>query len=325
MKLKTFTANSMPEAMNQLRELLGPDAVILSSSTEKSTGLVSITAAIEDEVPASGGKASVGDDLRHADRIRAALRFHRAPDDLIERLISRTAGLGEVSANKALAGALGAELAFAPPDLKRGARPLLLAGPPGAGKSATVAKLAARARLAGLDVALITADTGKAGGQEQMTAFAKALETPLHLAHELPALPEVIASVRADLLLIDTPGLDPFDSMAVALLADSANAAEADCILTLPAGLDASESAETALVFKEAGAAGMFVTKIDVTRRLGGLLSAAKISGLSLLGAGVAPTIADGLAPLGPIALARLLLPESDSMASPNLATGTKS
>ncbi len=325
MKLKTFTASSMPEAMQQLRELLGPDAVILSTSTEKGSGLVSITAAIEDEPPVTPNKAAAVDDLRHADRIRAALRFHRAPDDLIERLIGRTAGLGDVSASKALAGALGAELAFAPPNLKRGARPLLLAGPPGAGKSATVAKLCARARLAGLDVAVITADTGKAGGQEQMATFARALEVPLHLAQELPALAEALEAVTADLVFIDTPGLDPFDSSAVALLADSARDAEADCILALPAGLDASESAETALVFKEAGATGMFVTKIDVTRRLGGIISAGKISGLALLGAGVAPTIADGLAPLGPIALARLLLPDSASMASPTLAMGTQS
>ena len=141
----------------------------------------------------------------------------------------------------------------------------------------------------------------------------------------LPDLAALVDSVKADLLIIDTPGLDPFDSPAVSLLAESARAAGADCYLTLPAGLDASESAETALVFKEAGAAGMFVTKIDVTRRLGGLLSAAKVGGLPLLGAGVAPTIADGLAPLGPIALARLLLPDSQSLASPTLATGTQS
>ena len=324
MKLKTFTANSMPQAMQQLRELLGPDAIILSTSTDKSTGMVSVTAAVEDDPAPTKQAPAAGDDLRHAERIRAALRFHRAPDDLIERLTSCSAGLGEASPSKALAGALGAEIAFAPPKLEAGGRPLLMAGPPGAGKSATAAKLCARARLAGLDVAMITADPDKAGSHAQMATFSEALEVPLHVVHELPMLPEAVAAAGDKLLIIDTPGLDPYDSSAVRLLAESSAAAGADCILTLPAGLDASESAETALVFREAGASGMVVTKIDIARRLGGLLSAAQVSGLPLLGAGVAPTIADGLAPLGPIALARLLLPDSETMTAPTLATGTK-
>ena len=324
MKLKTFTASSMPQAMQQLRELLGPDAIILSTSTDKSSGMVSVTAAIEDDLPPSPQSAPGGDELRHADRIRAALRFHRTPDELIERLVSSSASLGEASPGKALAGALGAELAFAPPKLDRGARPLLLAGPPGSGKSATVAKLGARARLTGLNLGLITADSDKAGSHAQMQTFADALEARLHLVEELPMLAEVVAAATADLLIIDTPGLDPFDPSAVGQLMDSAAEAGADCILTLPAGLDASESAETALLFREAGAVGMVITKIDVTRRLGGVLSAAQVSNLPLLGAGVAPTIVDGLAPLGPIALARLLLPDSESLSAPNLATGTR-
>ncbi|MDE2336341.1 MAG: hypothetical protein KGL10_03425 [Alphaproteobacteria bacterium] len=46
MRLKSFHAKSMSEAMRQVRDTLGEDAIIVSSKEEKS-GWVKITAAVE--------------------------------------------------------------------------------------------------------------------------------------------------------------------------------------------------------------------------------------------------------------------------------------
>jgi flagellar biosynthesis protein FlhF len=80
----------------------------------------------------------------------------------------------------------------------------------------------------------------------------------------------------------------------------------------LPAGGDPLESAEVAMTYAEAGARQFIATRLDATRRLGGVLSAAHAAELILMGAGVSATIGGGLRALNPLQLARLVLPELD-------------
>ncbi len=79
--------------------------------------------------------------------------------------------------------------------------------------------------------------------------------------------------------------------------------------LVLPAGLDTNEAADAAAAFVAAGAAHLIATRLDVTRRLGGVLAACS-AGLPLAEAGVGPGAADGLLPFTPALLAaRLAVP----------------
>jgi len=55
------------------------------------------------------------------------------------------------------------------------------------------------------------------------------------------------------------------------------------------------------------GPTRLLVTRLDTARRLGGMLSAARAANLRLCDVGIGPHLADGLAPLNPLALARLL------------------
>ena len=55
----------------------------------------------------------------------------------------------------------------------------------------------------------------------------------------------------------------------------------------------------------------MLVTRLDMVHRLGSLLAAADAAHLSFCDAGISPDVAEGLIPLNPVALARLLLPEA--------------
>ena len=61
-------------------------------------------------------------------------------------------------------------------------QPLLLVGPPGAGKTLTVARLATRLVMAGITPMVITADGKRAGATEQLAAFTRLLGISLIVA-----------------------------------------------------------------------------------------------------------------------------------------------
>jgi flagellar biosynthesis protein FlhF len=78
-------------------------------------------------------------------------------------------------------------------------------------------------------------------------------------------------------------------------------------VLVLPAGLDPAEAIEMAHAYAAAGANLLVATRLDLARRLGGVLAAAG-AGLALTEAGVGPGAADGMLPITPAWLAARLV-----------------
>jgi flagellar biosynthesis protein FlhF len=310
MKLRSFTGKTLPDAMRQAREALGPDAVILSTQAVESGAGVRLTAALEDN-PLEDFDLADGSAGGHAiDDITDALAYHRFPPGLRDRLIGAAAGLPASDTVMSLAGALDSEFAFAPLPAAKPPRPIMVIGPHGAGKTATTAKLCARARLKGGTPRLITMDTEKSGGLAQATAFALAIGLDLEQASDGEALAERTSdSAGGPLTVIDTAGANPFDDGDLRRLTDAAEAAGAGLVLVLPAGGDAMESAEMAVAFAGIGADRLIGTRLDIARRLGGLLSATQAGNLALMAVGNSPSIGDPLLPINPVSLARLLLP----------------
>ena len=231
------------------------------------------------------------------DARQAALCFHGVPKAQRERLL---AGPWP----KALAGAL----RFASLTGAEAAAPLLLIGPPGGGKTLTVARLATHMVMAGMAPMVITADARRAGATEQLGAFTRLLGIALIAASHPTALARVLARRPPGVpVLIDTPGIDPLDPIQ----RDEIRALAASCggraALVLSAGHDAAEAADIAGACVEAGASLLVGTRFDLARRLGGIVTAAA-AGLALVKAGVGPGAADGLAPLTPRFLAARLL-----------------
>ncbi|MBL6458493.1 hypothetical protein JMJ55_24455 [Belnapia sp. T6] len=284
MRLRLFQAAGMAEAMAAVRAELGPEAVILDSRRVR--GGVEVTAALDRPAPPVPVLPPPPSAL--------PLARHNLPPGLAARL-----GSGGASA---LAGAL----RFAPlPDGR--ARPLLLAGPPGAGKTLTCAKLATRAVLAGAAPLILTADGARAGAVAQLAAFTRLLGLGLALAGEPALLAGAVAARQpGQPVLIDSAGCDPFQPTEAAALRGLALAAGAEILLVLPAGLDPAEAAETAAAFAALGARHLLPTRLDRARRLGGVLAAAG-AGLALTEAGTGPGAADGLTPITPDWLARRL------------------
>jgi flagellar biosynthesis protein FlhF len=281
MRIKLYQAASVPAAMAQMRAELGPDALLLAS--RRMPGGVELTAALEHEPAAPAPPLPhAGETDRHA-----MLVHHRMPASVAHRLQSGALGL-----------ALAAAFRFAALDLAGGSRPLLLAGPPGGGKTLTAARLATRLVLAGAAPLVITADGRRAGAVEQLAAFTRLLGLGLVAASHPASLRQALAGRKAAApVLIDAPGLDLFDPAQRAEIADLAGAADAAIALVLPAGLDPAEAADLAAASIQAGATLLIATRLDLARRLGGVLAAAD-AGLAMAEAGIGPGAADGLVPL---------------------------
>jgi flagellar biosynthesis protein FlhF len=290
MRLRTVRAARMGEAMAALRTELGEDAVILG--TRRVAGGVEVTAALEsgDDEP-----LVIAPDAPHAAPIPAALRRHNLPAALAQRLAGGT-----------LEAAIGRNFRFEA--LPLAAAPLLLSGPPGAGKTTSCAKLATRLVLGGTKPLLISADGRRAGAAEQLAAFARVLDLPLAIASSPAALAKALARRAAGQpALVDLPGCDPFDDAAARRHAALVEAACGASVLVLPAGLDAEEAAETARAFHLLGCRHLLPTRLDAARRLGGVLAAAAAADLAFTEAGTGMEVADGLTPLAPAWLAQRL------------------
>lgn len=159
-----------------------------------------------------------------------------------------------------------------------------LVGPTGAGKTTTVAKLAAHAALRhGRDaVGLVCADNHRVGAREQLAALARVLAVPLVVASSSRELDAAIEGFRGRrLVLVDTAGVTRRD---LQVQEESALWTRLRAIArihaVLPASGDAAMLAE--LAGKERGlrAVSAIVTKIDEAVSLGPVLSAVMRAGL---------------------------------------------
>jgi flagellar biosynthesis protein FlhF len=310
MRLKTFTALSTSDAMRLVRDEMGDEAIILS--TRRSGRMVCITAALEDT--AADDNMAMEEAVPAADRLAETLAFHGVPADIIDRLRREAMAIAVDDPVLALAGALDAVFEFHPlPDdaIDGDDRPIMLVGPPGVGKTVTVAKLAARAALKGRAVEVVTTDTRRAGGIEQLAAFMRLIGADLKTASGAQTLVDAVAPAPAGAAIyIDSAGSNPFDEAEMRELAALADAVNAETVLVLAAGSDTRESAETACRFAAIGARRLLATRLDIARRIGGILTAADAAHLKFCDVSVTPHIADGLNPINPVSLARLILPD---------------
>jgi flagellar biosynthesis protein FlhF len=291
MRLKLYRAADIAAAMAQVRAELGADALILSS--RRVNGGVELTAALEKEPapPAPPPPPSV--DPRRV----AAFAWHGVPAGLARRLQAGP-----------LPFALSTVLRFARLALHQQAPPLLLVGPPGAGKTLTVARLASRLVMAGTQPLVITADGKRAGATEELAAFTRLLGLQLLVASTPAALQRALARRQDGApVLIDTPGSDPFQGAEREAMAALAAAAGAEPMAVLPAGLDCGEATDLAGAYAACGARLLAATRLDLARRIGAVLAAAG-AGLALAEAGIGPGAADGLVPMTPDLLATRLM-----------------
>jgi flagellar biosynthesis protein FlhF len=151
-----------------------------------------------------------------------------------------------------------------------------LVGPAGAGKTATIAKLAAFAKQSlQQNVALLSLDVFRAGGADRLQRHASALQVPIHVCITAEDLKGALAYYHDKaLVLIDTPGLRQRDVSRMeklAALLDEARPAETHLVLS--ATSKPRDLAETAHRFEALRPTRLLFTKLDETCSYGPILS----------------------------------------------------
>ena len=303
-----------------VRETLGDDAVIVATREERGGAAVRVTAAVEPAFELNRRGAAEADDwLQYdnedeefavAEELTEAMLRHNVPEDVMDNIVSCATVIGMENPGIALIAALEHLFHYRP--LPQGAhkRPMMFMGPPGSGKTLAVAKLAARGTMNGMKVGVITCDTIRAGGVEQLQAFTKLLGIDLLKAGSPADLKHMISDLRGhDQILIDSPGTNPFNMDDVKALAKLVGTGDIEPHLVLGAGMDTEESSETARAFATVGAHTIIPMRIDIARRLGGILAAVHSGSLAFADASNTAKVADGFFSLTPKSLAKLLMP----------------
>ncbi|OYV29830.1 MAG: flagellar biosynthesis protein FlhF [Thiomonas sp. 20-64-9] len=151
-----------------------------------------------------------------------------------------------------------------------------LVGPTGAGKTTTIAKLAARLvlRHGTAAVALITTDTYRIGGVEQLKIYGRILGVPVAVARDGEELQQHLRDF-ADrrYVLIDSIGLSPRDArMAEQMQWLQALGEGVTRLLVVGAGLAPSAYAELWSLYRRLPVAAAILTKLDESPSFGAAL-----------------------------------------------------
>lgn len=323
MRLRSFHGDTLASAMNQVREALGDEAIIVATRDDENGG-VRVTAAMDDTgaikkaalTPAETAKATaamLAAENYNEDVIEVLadqLTRHHVSPALAEKILTTATHFAEHDVLIALAAAMDKHFKFAPLVDGASIKPICLVGPPGAGKTLTIAKLAASRVLAKKTVGVITTDLTRAGAVEQLSAYTKLLKLHLIEVEDAYALRDAVdAHKRNEWVLVDSSGRNPYHKSDMLELKKMVMAADVEPVLVIPAGMDALEAADMAQAFMEIGARKLILTKLDMTRRMGSLVNLAHETGLHLCEMSLSPKVTDALQVLNPVTFAQLLLP----------------
>lgn len=343
MRLKTFVAPDMGQAMRLTKEILGEDAIILSSR-RASGGGVEVTIAVEeyeeefdqasyehrepessdayDEDPTPVAPITIQDDYsrpvtakeRALTELTEILDYHGVSDYLKGKLLKRAqtmevatgTSIGEIQAM--LTRLLEGLFDFGPDQFSRPGA-YMFVGPSGAGKSLTLAKVAAQLALNGEKPLLISIDDKQAGSIEQLSAFSEILGLELQTALSRAELRDLIKKAGSEkTILIDSFGCNPYAFAEMKELGEFAGLNDVTPLLVLPAGLDTGEAEEIARVFTFLDIESLIITRTDAAKRYGSILAAAKAGDMAFCYQGSGSRVTGDFRPLDAIALAQMLV-----------------
>lgn len=149
-------------------------------------------------------------------------------------------------------------------------------GPTGVGKTTTIAKLAAKHSVnTGEDVALITVDTYRIGGADQLKTYGDIMGVPVRVVFTPQELRNAISRfAKASIILIDTAGRSHFDATRIRALKGILQAVpQVETHLVVSASKRYSDAIEIYNRFGIIPLHKVVFTKIDETKTYGMLLN----------------------------------------------------
>jgi len=321
MKLKSYFADTVEDALREARSEMGAEAMLVNSKRSapeaKHLGTYEVVCATEGEIRSSSANAKparnrpvaappidklsseVSELRQQMERLARTLARSGsggmagiASDPDLSRAFSRlteaeldadlayevVAGIGPGISDEALRARLGSvvqvncELGCSGAE----SRIVALVGPPGAGKTTTLVKLAVQYGIAARKSSqILTVDTYRVAAAEELRSYAailgigcQVLETPANLAQALEE------HRQKNLILIDTPGLsrsemDGFTEWAEFL----ASYPGIDTHLVLPASMRTNDLKRMAAQYAICNPGKLLFTRLDETETFGPILS----------------------------------------------------
>lgn len=318
MRLKSYSGSTMNHAMAMVRQDLGENALIISC-TEDHKG-VRVTAALEDVLPQQACPPKAQRKLKPflrllskqqapLEMIKQAMVYHSLPKETQEYFLKSFSTQALTTDPLITMGQLFKHMyTFCNINLANFSGPLTLIGPPGVGKTVTLMKFAIEALETERPVKIITTDTLKTGAIDQIRGISELVSLEYGVASTPKELADILAMTHPqDLVLIDTPGINPYAFEEVHYLKELLHVVPAAPFLVLEGRGDYLETIDFCVCFKRLGAAGLMVTKMDTTHRLGTVIAAGSV--LKLCRYSTEPLIATNLMSWSPERLAEFFIP----------------
>jgi flagellar biosynthesis protein FlhF len=310
MHYKRFRAESVREALRAVREELGPQALVLSTTMVSAPGWRGWVGCREVEIVAAADRGSehrVSENRRQESDERS---FEAGVADVTARLAA--AGFDPTMASDvaesmpsasrrgaslhSLRGALADRLSALATADEEFAKVEVFVGPPGAGKTTTIAKIASQARATeGRRLGLIAADGLRIGAVEQLRTYAEILHAPFRVARNSDELEAVLSARRRQPVLVDTAGRSPSDPTARELFDVVAHHPDARTHLVLPAGTPPRTAKRIFENYAEAKPSRVILTRIDEAESLAPLVSLLREQQLPISYLGTGQRVPDDL------------------------------
>ena len=323
MKIKSYFASSVEQAIQQARQELGSEAMLVTSrraaAEARHLGAYEVVFGApdsDDNAPARPASKDLSAELQvlraQLEDIKRVLQLNNARaqgadpeiDELyrdltaadIDSLIARqitdhvsTLWLAIPAAQRSSAGSdllhgfaeecIRKQLQVAaPPKERLPNRIVVFAGPPGAGKTTTLTKIAIQECLAyRIPVRIISVDPYRVASHEKLRSFAGILGTGFTAASTMREFIEAVEEYRSkNLLLIDTPGYSGNDLESSRDLSGYlAKLSPKEVHLVLPASMKRADLARSVRRFQEFKPDYLLFTKLDETESFGAILSTA--------------------------------------------------
>ena len=153
--------------------------------------------------------------------------------------------------------------------------PIILVGPQGAGKTATLGKLALILKSAKKNVRVVTLDEKKAGAIEQLSAYLNPLQVSLGKGYDAYLKEKENAMRDNAVLLVDTPGINILSKEGQVFFFKMSERFQTPLSLVLPSDLNENIALEMAKEFIVYNTRYLVGTRFDLASYYGGFFSIA--------------------------------------------------